>query len=124
MKLFKCQHCGHLVYFENDHCESCSRRLGFLPQRTVLSALEPEGDAWRALAADPAERYRDCANAQFGACNWLVPADSPEALCVACRHNRVIPDISLPENLPSWQKLERAKHRLLYSLLRQRLPPA
>jgi hypothetical protein len=30
MKLFKCQHCGQLVYFENGHCETCSRKLGFI----------------------------------------------------------------------------------------------
>ncbi|HEV2678357.1 MAG TPA: putative zinc-binding peptidase [Aliidongia sp.] len=124
MKLFTCQHCGQLVYFENDHCESCARRLGFLPGQMMLSALEADGDAWRALAGDDGARYRDCANAQFGACNWLVRADGPEIFCAACRHNQVIPDISLPENLPRWQQLERAKHRLFYSLLRLRLPLA
>ena len=43
MKLFKCQHCGQLLYFENDHCEQCSHRLGFIPEVMNLSAMEPEG---------------------------------------------------------------------------------
>jgi hypothetical protein len=124
MKLFKCQHCGQLVYFENDHCGNCSRSLGFLPAQTQLSALEPEGDAWRPLALRGDEPYRFCANVEFGVCNWLVPASSEEVYCTACRHNQVIPDISLPENFPRWQKLEIAKHRLFYALLRLNLPLA
>jgi hypothetical protein len=124
MKLFKCQHCGQLIYFENDHCETCGHRLGFLAVETCLSALEPDGAGWIALGADAADRFRFCANAGLGACNWLIPEPSDEALCVACRHNLVIPDISLPENLPHWQKLESAKHRLIYSLLRLGLPLA
>ena len=50
MKLFRCQFCGQLLYFENTKCEKCGRRLGYIPGAEILSALEPEGDAWRALA--------------------------------------------------------------------------
>jgi len=124
MKLFQCQSCAQLVYFENGVCESCSHALGFLPAQTLLSALEPDGANWVALGGDPGDRYRFCANAEFGACNWLIPEPSDETLCVACRHNLVIPDISLASNLAHWQKLERAKHRLIYSLLRWGLPLA
>ena len=124
MKIFKCQNCGQLVYFENAFCERCSDRLGYLPDRTTMSAVESDGALWRALAVDSGERYQFCANAQFGACNWMLPAGSPEAFCLACRHNQVIPDMSFPENLPRWQKLEQAKRRLFYSLLRFGLPIA
>jgi hypothetical protein len=124
MKLFKCRNCGQTVFFENDHCESCGHCLGFLPGITRLSAVEPDGDLWRALEGDPDRRYRFCANAQHGACNWLVPAEAAEDFCLACRHNQIIPDISLPENLPNWRKLETAKHRLFYALLRLKLPLA
>jgi len=123
MKLFKCQQCGQTVYFENDRCGRCGHALGFLPGEMTLSALEPDGADWRALAVE-GERFRSCANAAWGACNWLIPTPSDETLCVACRHNLIIPDISLPENVPNWQKLERAKHRLIYSLLRLKLPLA
>ena len=74
MKLFTCQHCGQLLYFENTGCERCGRALGFLPELATLSALEPDGELWRALAA-PAKRYRACANAVYDACNWQVEAD-------------------------------------------------
>jgi hypothetical protein len=67
-------------------------------------------------------RYRCCANAKPGVCNWLIPATSAERLCVACRHNRTIPNLSEPDNLIHWRKIEVAKHRLFYTLLKLRLP--
>jgi hypothetical protein len=124
MKLFACQACGNLLYFENVRCESCGRTLGFIPARTELSALEEAGDAaWSALADGDAP-FRFCRNADFGVCNWLVPADGRDDLCLACRHNRTIPDLSVPGNAGLWAKIEVAKRRLFYSLLRWRLPLA
>ena len=121
MKLFKCQACGQLLYFENTACVNCGHRLGYLPERTELSALEPEGDAWRALA-EPERPYRFCANAEHDVCNWLVPAQSNARYCLACRHNGVIPDIGAPAQLAAWRVIELAKHRLFYALLRLGLP--
>jgi hypothetical protein len=123
MKLFECQACSQLLYFENTRCESCGRRLGFLAWTQEVAALEPESENWRSLA-EPREPFRFCANAEHDACNWLIPADSPDAYCTACRHNRIIPDLSLPENVERWRRLEAAKHRLFYSLLRLKLPLA
>jgi hypothetical protein len=60
-------------------------------------------------------QYRYCANAVHGVCNWLIRDGSADTLCLACRHNRTIPDLSLPENLPRWRKIEVAKHRLFYT---------
>lgn len=138
MKLFKCQHCGQLIYFENDLCVKCSHQLGFIPEIMNLSALEPLDDAppkqggaqqaqgvqqraWRALAIDN-KRYRFCANAQFGVCNWMVDAESEDAYCVACQHNRTVPDTSIPANIAAWHKIELAKHMLFYTLMKLRLP--
>ena len=124
MKLFQCQQCGQPIYFENTGCEQCGHRLGFLSEQMTLSALAPDGEVWRALAASEDTPYRLCANAQLDACNWLIAVDSAETLCAACRHNQTIPDMGLPENLARWRKLESAKHRLFYSLLRLNLPLA
>jgi hypothetical protein len=123
MKLFKCQACGQLLYFENTTCVNCSRRLGYLPERTQLSAVEPAGEdgTWRALA-EPDRPYRFCANADDDACNWLVPAESGARYCLACRHNGTIPDIGQFEQLQAWRVIELAKHRLFYALLRLGLP--
>lgn len=122
MQLFECQHCGQLLYFENTRCERCGHSLGYLPELSVLSALAPEGDGrWRPLAA-PDRPSRLCANAAHRACNWLVPAAGPKAFCDACGLNRTIPDLGVPAHLQRWQRLEAAKHRLVYGLLRLRLP--
>jgi hypothetical protein len=121
MKLFKCQNCGQLLYFENHHCEKCSRILGYIPELATLSALEPEGDNWRALARKDA-LYRFCANARFGVCNWMIEAGMPDIYCAACRHNRMVPDTSIPGDHIAWQKIEIAKHRLFYSLMKLNLP--
>jgi hypothetical protein len=121
MKLFKCQACGQLLYFENTACVNCGRRLGFLPERTLLSAVEPAGEAWTALAA-PERPYLFCANAEQDACNWLIPAETGQRYCLACRHNGIIPDIAEPAQLQAWRVIELAKHRLFYALLRLGLP--
>ena len=42
----------------------------------------------------------------------------------ACRHNQTVPDLTVPENVARWRKIEFAKHRLMYSLLKLQLPLA
>jgi hypothetical protein len=121
MKLFECQNCGQPLYFEHRSCESCGLRLGYLPRRELVTALEAADGLWRALAA-PGERYRLCANSQHNICNWLVEPEGTDTFCTACRHNRTIPDLTDPDNLEHWRKIEIAKHRLFYSLLRFGLP--
>jgi hypothetical protein len=129
MKLFECQNCGQPLYFENTKCESCGARLGYLPREATVTALRPAeaaglatGEAtWYALAKR-GPRYKFCANAVHDVCNWLIPAQEPDQFCVACRHNRTIPNLSDPENLRRWRLIEVAKHRLFYTLLKLRLP--
>jgi hypothetical protein len=120
MKLFECQNCGQPLYFENTRCEGCGLSLGYLPERECLSALRPHHSIWVALA-EPRGEYRYCSNAEHGTCNWLISAAAPEESCVACRHNRTIPDLGQPDTLGLWRRIEIAKHRLFYSLLRLRL---
>jgi hypothetical protein len=121
MKLFECQNCGQPLYFENTSCESCGLRLGYLPECQVVSALQEADGGWRALAA-PEGVYRFCGNARHDVCNWLIGCEHDQIFCAACRHNRTIPDLTNPENLLHWRKIELAKHRLFYTLLKLRLP--
>lgn len=121
MKLFKCAVCGQVVYFENGACLGCGAMLGYLPEAGIISPVTPEGAHWHATE-DPGTPYRFCTNWELSACNWLVRADEGETLCLACRHNRTIPDISDPFNHSRWQEIEQAKRRLFYSLLKLRLP--
>lgn len=127
MKTFYCDACGALVFFENVTCLACGHALGFIAEPDVLdlSAVEPAPHAQlRALAAPVRDRhYRVCANGRDHAvCNWLVAAEDGSAFCVACRLNDVIPDLSMSGNRELWHRLELAKRRLVYALLKLKLP--
>jgi hypothetical protein len=121
MKAFYCQNCGHTVVFENTICISCDRHLGYDPTRDRMVSVEADGGGWRTHDAAP-ERYRFCKNWEMRGCNWLIALDSKEEFCEACRHNRTIPNISDPASAVAWQKIELAKRRLLYSLIKLGLP--
>ena len=73
MKLFRCQVCDNIIYFENRTCGRCGHRLGYAPELEIMTALEPAGgDAWTPLAGKGGLR-RFCANADYDVCNWLRP---------------------------------------------------
>jgi hypothetical protein len=110
-----------MLYFENVRCMNCGSRLGYLPDIGVMSAVCEDGSNWTA-AANPHTPYRFCANWEAYACNWLVRADAEQRFCIACQHNHTIPDISDPERHRLWQKLETAKRRLVYGLIKFGLP--
>ena len=121
MQLFECRNCGQTLHFENTVCGRCGLRLGFAAPRRELLSLREDGGIWRDVR-DPDRAWRFCANAAHEACNWVVPAGGREAFCEACRHNRTIPDLTVPGNLDRWRRVEAAKHRLVYSLLQLGLP--
>ena len=130
MKLFQCQNCGQVLYFENTACLNCGYALGYLPGEDRMSAVEADGPLWRAVAPNgqadtDTQHWRFCRNWEHSACNWLVPAEDTQeadAYCVACRHNRTVPDLSDPEYHAHWQRIESAKRRLIYTLMRLGLP--
>lgn len=127
MKAFHCDSCGSLVFFENIQCVHCGHPLGYLPDVGDFSALETGSDqTWRALTASAKHHpYRLCLNGQqHQVCNWMVPAKDPNPLCRACRLNRVIPDLTVAGNPERWHKLELAKRRTIYRLLKLHLPLA
>ena len=123
MKNYRC-HCGNTIYFENTRCLACDRSLGFLPDSMQMAAFALQSDGlWQALAPAGQGLYRQCANyARENVCNWMVPADDSHVYCRACRLNHIIPDLGDPQNRVLWMRIERAKRRLLYTLLALRLP--
>ena len=121
MKLFTCQNCQNVLYFENASCERCGARVGYIPELEVISAVTPEEQNWIALA-DPGKRFRFCTNWEMHACNWLIDAARGDAFCAACSHNRKIPDVTDPGRHLLWQKMETAKRRVFYSLIKLQLP--
>lgn len=125
MKTFHCNACGSLVFFENVKCVKCGHVLGFLPDEIELCALEAsEEHSWRPAGEDSGKRlFRSCNNTlQYRVCNWMISPGDSAAFCVSCRLNELIPNLSQPENLERWHKVEIAKRRLLYTILRLGLP--
>jgi hypothetical protein len=112
MRRFACPVCGAEVHFDSLSCLSCGTALVYAPRRATHLALGGED-------AGP------CANrAQIG-CNWR--ADSTDgakggALCASCALTETIPDLSVLGNAARWARIEEAKRRLVYSLVRLGLP--
>jgi hypothetical protein len=125
VKIFHCDHCDQLVFFENVVCTRCGHALAYLPDLGVIGSLEPLGaGSWRSpLPAAAGKSYRLCRNYQeHDVCNWVVAPGDANPLCRSCRLTRVIPDLSRPANKEAWYRLEVAKRRLVYGLLGLGLP--
>jgi hypothetical protein len=127
-RAFRCQ-CGRPVFFRNSQCLACGTPLGYDPLRSRLLPLQPGpvpgqwkpcGDALRAPL------YRRCANFDSAAgCNWLIRVErrgERAGLCIACRLNRTIPDLGVPDNQVLWGRIETAKRRLVSQLVALKLP--
>jgi hypothetical protein len=127
MKVFHCDHCGGLVFFENTHCMNCGHLLAFLPDLMVVGSLDASDDSeefWTSpLPAARGHTYHLCANYRDAqVCNWSVDARDGRSLCRSCRLTKVIPDLGVQGNQRAWYRLEAAKRRLLYTLLTLQLP--
>ena len=125
MKTYKCV-CGQRVFFQNAVCMNCNRELGFLPDLLWMTSLDPvERGLWRPTAKEArGTLYRKCKNyTDFGVCNWMVSqTQEGESFCVSCRLNEIIPDLSVDQNRALWASVEVAKRRLVYTLIRLKLP--
>jgi hypothetical protein len=125
MRIFHCDHCGNLVFFENTHCLGCGHLLAFLPDLMEIGSLDPAGEGtW--CSPHPAaggRTYRLCANYSGSqVCNWAVDDRRAEPLCEACQLTTTIPDLTIEGHKSAWYRLEVAKRRLVYTLLTLRLP--
>ena len=73
MKLFRCQVCDNIIYFENRTCGRCGHRLGYLPELEIMTALEPAGgESWTPLVGESGPR-RFCATRTMASaigCRW------------------------------------------------------
>jgi len=110
MQLFTCSNCGQIIYFENTRCERCGNAIGLIREGKQMVVLSAGGG------------YRYCANHAFDVCNWLVAVSTGSVFCEACELNRTIPNLQEPSYREYWSKIEMAKHRLIYSLIRLQLP--
>jgi hypothetical protein len=125
MKAFSCT-CGQPIFFHNLFCLACGRDIGYDPTAHTLGAIETTGPGLWTRTDDarvPAPRFRTCAHrATTAACNWLVPADEPHAICLSCRLTRTIPPLDRPKNAERLREIESAKRRVLFALQNLDLP--
>jgi hypothetical protein len=127
MKVFHCDHCNHLLFFENTQCVRCAKLAAYLPDLGLVGSLDPNDDGtWRSpLTTTGSRGYRLCRNyTEHQVCNWALAGDDPNPLCLSCRLTRMIPDLSQAAHRVAWYRLEVVKRRLLFTLLALRLPIA
>ncbi|MDO6747135.1 zinc-binding metallopeptidase family protein [Gilvimarinus sp. 1_MG-2023] len=118
MRDFHCK-CGNQVFFFNNQCLVCGRRLGF-DSHTLSMRAFPDVEGW---LHDDGQDYNYCQNYyDYNACNWLVKKGAENRYCLSCQLNRTVPDLVSVENISRWGKLEAAKRHVIYSLLNLGLP--
>lgn len=124
MKVFHCDHCGNLVFFENTTCVACGRVLAYLPEARTVASLDTADEGQWTTPAMPGTTYRLCANyLSSQVCNWALPADSETDLCRSCQLTEIIPAVAAdPAAHEAWYRLEVAKRRLLFTVMALKLP--
>ena len=128
MKLFSCPSCDRVLFFDNTVCTNCGQHVGYSVEARALVAVPADETKARKpfFASAPgarAARYTKCKNfAELDTCNWLVPSSDNHDYCRSCRLTETVPDLSNPENRTALLEIERAKRRLVYSLLALKLP--
>jgi hypothetical protein len=120
LRVFSCDSCDQLVFFENADCLRCLHPLGFVLERRDLIALERLDDGSFAEYRDPSSRWHRCRTAATTACNWLVRDRG--GLCECCRLTRTRPADRDREGMAELVRAEKAKRRLIFQLAELGLP--
>lgn len=114
MKTYQCR-CGNVLFFDSTHCVTCDCDVRMCPACRSVSPIDTGNDGIENCGnRQCAAQLRRCRNdAEHAACNRAIEADDSATHCHYCRFNSVVPDLSVPENLANWRKLEAAKRRVL-----------
>jgi hypothetical protein len=115
MRVFTCDNCGQLVFFENSRCLRCHSPLGYVHQRRDVIALTEVDNDHLVDLGNPVRTWQRCATEIVTGCNWLVPAGS-NALCESCELTRTRPADDDPEGMAELVRGEMAKRRLVFQL--------
>jgi hypothetical protein len=123
VRVFTCDNCDELIYFDNTTCLSCEAPLGYVhAQRDVISLSEAHDGLLRSLT-DPGAAWQRCTTAMVTNCNWLVPAGGPEH-CASCALTRTRPADADTDGMAEFVLSEKAKRRLIFQLAELHLPIA
>jgi hypothetical protein len=129
LKLFSCDNCQQVLFFENSRCMNCGMTVGYCVELAKIVTLQhqtgsSQGSVYEVFFANQGVRhYRQCKNGRdHDACNWLVPAEQSQQFCNSCRLTEVAPDLADTNNRVAWAGIEAAKRRLLYTIYALKLP--
>jgi hypothetical protein len=128
VRTFSCDNCGGVLFYENVTCLACGQTVGFRPDELAMCTTAAAGVS----ALQPCRNWTE-----HGACNWFTPGGTaPEArnaappsaaaaaaeYCLSCSLNEVVPDLTDARRRQLWIDTERAKRRLIFTLLELGLP--
>jgi len=119
---YPCPNCKRLLHFEVRVCPACAFTLGYDPTSDGFLFLADGATVWRGIHGAPHDVVVCQNNNAYEVCNWLVSTADDTPYCRACRHNRTIPDLSVPSVPQRWRKIEEAKRRMFHTLIRLGLP--
>ncbi|MES2494716.1 MAG: putative zinc-binding metallopeptidase [Pseudomonadota bacterium] len=122
MAPYPCPNCHRLLHFEARVCPACTFTLGYDPASDGFLFLADGATAWRDADGRTHEVVVCANNNDHAVCNWLVETADTTPYCRACRHNRTIPDLSVPSVPQRWGKIEEAKRRMFHTLIKLGLP--
>ena len=121
MRSFTCDVCGQLLFFDNSSCLQCGSALGFDPGTMGLRAFAIDGGSL--VPADGSDGlFKACANQSVAKCNWVLPVDDAEGLCMSCRLTIVRPNDNETDAMAAFASAESAKRRLIFQLEELGLP--
>jgi hypothetical protein len=128
VKLFSCQQCSQVLFFENTVCTECGQPVAYSVEAQALVGL-PRDETKAAqpfkvkLPKGKSALFSKCKNfIEHDACNWLVAAADHDPYCRSCRLTEEIPNLNDAGDKTAWLEIERAKRRMLYSLYAMKLP--
>ncbi len=121
MRVFTCDNCGQLIFFDNDRCVRCDSPLGYVHQRRDVVALTEVAPDHLVDLGSPVRSWQRCATRSVTGCNWLVPAGA-SALCESCVLTRTRPSDHDTDGMVELVRGEMAKRRLIFQLAELGLP--
>jgi hypothetical protein len=121
MRVFSCDNCGQLVFFDNSQCLRCEAPLGYVHSEREIISLVGTADEGLVDRSTPARTWRRCATSALTGCNWLVPG-AGGALCESCQLTRTRPADTDAVGLQELGHSEMAKRRLIFQLAELGLP--
>ena len=105
MRQLHCPNCRTQLFFESERCPNCETPVAF---------------SLTGFKVDELKTVVPCANRTLIGCNWSIEDGHP--FCQSCRLTRIIPNLGSDRNVLLWRRVETAKRRLVYDLVRLRLP--